>query len=147
RRSGLVEVPGGWARLDPFLPPELLRWAESSFPDVPMFVRLDPWFVEAEQPAEPLREAAVRPARPGWWSTLALRNRERDGAHYVLQGGAEPSSETIDEFWEYHVRGVRSLEVHAKRGTSGNLSMMIEELTDDRRPDGRLIGRCIHLDT
>lgn len=147
RRSGLVEVPGGWGRLDPLLPPELLRWAERAFPGVPMFVRLDPWFAEIKQPTEPLREAAVRPARPGWWNMLGLRNRERDGGHYVLQERAEPSSETIDEFYEYHVRGIRSLEVHAKRSTCGNLAMMIEELADDRRPDGRLIGRCIHMDT
>jgi hypothetical protein len=146
RRSGLVKVPGGWGRLDPLLPPELLRWVQSAFPDAPTFIRLDPWFAETEQPPEPLREAAVRPARPGWWRSLALRNREGDGGHYILQP-VKPSPETQDEFWEYQVRGVRSLEIVAKRSTSGNLSMMIEEMTDDRRPNGTLIGRCIHLDT
>jgi hypothetical protein len=132
-------VPDGWGRLDAFLPPELLRWAEGTFSDAPMFIRLDPWFVAREQPAEAMREAAVRPA-------LALRNRERDAGHYVLQEPLAASPATASEYWEYHLRGVRSLEVHAKR-SNGNLSMMIEELTDDRRPDGRLVGRCIHLDT
>lgn len=144
-RSGLVELPGGWGRLDVFLPPELLRWAQVEFPHVSTFVRLDPWFAEPEQPPEPLREAAVRPARAGWWTTLALRNRERDGGHYVLQDSIHPSPATRDEYWEYHVRGVRSLEVHARRDSSGNLSMMLEEVAD--RFNGTLIGRCVHLDT
>ena len=146
-RSGLVELPGGWGRLDAFLTPELLRWAQAEFPDVSTYVRLDPWFAEPEQPPEPLREAAVRPARPGWWTTLALRNREGDGGHYVLQDSVQPSPATRDEYWEYHVRGVRSFEVHAKRDSSGNLSMMLEEVAEARTSNGTLIGRCVHLDT
>ena len=146
-RSGLVELPGGWGRLDAFLTPELLRWVQAEFLNVPTYVRLDPWFAEREQPPEPLREAAVRPARAGWWATLALRNREGDGGHYVLQDSVQPSPSTRDEYWEYHVRGVRSLEVHARRDSSGNLSMMLEEVAADRSSSGALIGRCVHLDT
>ena len=147
RRSGPVEVPDGWGRLDPFLPPELLQWVEATFSEAALFVRLDPWFASANQPIEPLREAAVRPARPGWWSNLDLRNREADGGHYILQPSERPCPERVDEFWDYHVRGVRSLEVHADRDKGGRLSMMIEELAEEGRPDSRLFGRCIHLDT
>lgn len=145
-RSGLVQLPNSWGRLDPLLPPELLRWVTTEFRDVNTFVRLDPWFSSATKPPEPLLEAAVRPARPGWWSTLALRNREHDGGHYVLQD-VEPSAETATPFYEYAVRGVRSLEIHAERDKSGLLSMMLEELTSGRSPPGSMLGRCIHLDT
>jgi hypothetical protein len=145
-RSGLVELQDGWGRLDPLLPPELLQWTQVTFPWSPLFVRLDPWFASSSQPPEPLREAAVRPARPGWWQRLTLRNREHDGGHYVLEP-VEASPETTDEFWEYHLRGVRSLEVYAQRDKEGRLSMMIEELSQERTPEDLVIGRCVHLDT
>lgn len=145
-RSGLVQLERGWGRLEAFLPPELLRWVQSTFPSAPLCIRLDPQFASLVRPDEILREAAVRPSRPDWWKTLALRNGQRDGGHYILES-PEPSPETVDGYWEYHIRGVRSLEVHAKRGTDGRLSMMLEELQQDRASDGRLIGRCIHLDT
>ena len=136
RRSGLVEVPGGWGRLDAFLAPELLVWVEDTFPELPVFVRLDPWFAADVQPMEPLREAAIRPARPGWWNTLALRNREKEGAHYFLQATEADLPAKVDEFYEHHIRGVLSLEVHAERSKTGNLSMMLEELSMVSAPTG-----------
>ncbi|MFO0680521.1 MAG: hypothetical protein U0234_00655 [Sandaracinus sp.] len=147
RRSGLVEVHGGgWARLDPLLPPELLVWTQATFPAASLFVRLDPYFFSSSMPAEPLKEAAVRPSRPDWWKDLSLRAREKDGGHYELQPPVELTGATLDQYWEYNVRCVRSLEVYAERDKTENLSMMIEELSQERRA-ARMMGRCIHLDT
>lgn len=144
RTSGLVEVFGGWARIDAFLPPALLNWVQDSFSKLPLFIRLDPWFASSKKSEDPLEKAAVRPARPGWWRNLSLRNRERDGAHYVLQPPLDALADD-DADLEY-AAGVRTLEVHAQRDGAGRLSLMIEELVEDRS-DSLLVGRCIHFDT
>ncbi|MSP92530.1 MAG: hypothetical protein EXR79_12140 [Myxococcales bacterium] len=50
------------------------------------------------------------------------------------------------EYIDYHLNDVRTLEVHAGRDNDGNLTMMLEELVEERC-GRRMVGRCIHLDT
>jgi len=47
---------------------------------------------------------------------------------------------------EYKIKGIRRLDVISKRKNDGNLSMMIEELSDKESDSGITIGRCVHLD-
>lgn len=138
--NGLVEADGGWGRLDPFLDMATVQWIQGSFREAPLFVRLDPSFASASRPDEPLMKAVVRPLRPDWCSTVALADRDRDGAHHVL----EPGPPGTPGFYEYSIRGVRTLEVSARRH-KGNLTAMIEELSFETPKF--LLGRCIHLDT
>jgi hypothetical protein len=54
---------------------------------------------------------------------------------------------TPAEFWEYHIRKVRKLEIHAKRRAHKYLSMMIEELSAPDEAQGFMVAKCVHLDT
>jgi hypothetical protein len=143
--SRLVSAKGGWGRIDEFLPPDLLNWAIAEFTGLSMYVRLDPWYGSTVKPQDDLEKAGVRPARGGWWTKLNLRNRQAEGGHYVLQPFEEYDPNLHWQYADYHWYGVRSLEVHAVRDNGGNLSMMLEELVEER--EGRMLGRCIHLDT
>jgi len=143
--GGWVNVRGGWCRLDSYLPDELWRWCIESFPQHPLFVRLDPRFTAADPPAL-LQKAPLRPPKPDWWDTLDIRNGRFDGGHFILQEPGLGDLERWTASREYH-NGARSLELHAKRGNSGNLSLMIEELTCMAIPSSWVVGRCIHLDT
>jgi len=71
-------------------------------------------------------------------------NRTKEGASYILDDCSP--KENLQQYWELHIKKIKRLEVIAKRSNNGNLSMMIEEITDIDS-HGLLFGRCIHLDT
>jgi hypothetical protein len=85
----------------------------------------------------------IVPPNPKWWADTSLHRGHIDGASYSLQ---DPpcTRETQKAFWEYHIKGIRKLEVSAIRRNSLNLSMMVEELAIE---SGDLVGRMIHLDS
>jgi hypothetical protein len=58
-----------------------------------------------------------------------------------------PASEGHAEYWDYHAKNLRRLEVHVERREEDYLSMIIEELPRADDPSGLMIARCIHLDT
>lgn len=144
--SEIFKRKGFYYKLDPHLPPAIYTSSKIAFPDVPIFIRLDPGRVYDAEPAANLCESILIPANPNWWKQLRIRHRAKEGASYSLDA-PESTGDDIDRYWDYHVRGVRRLDVIAKRNSSGNLSMMIEELSYPANERSLLIGRCVHLDT
>lgn len=144
RSDGIVTVGRLFTRLSPFLPLTVVDYVRTEYPSVPLFVRLDPYFVSRVVPPTVLTEAVRIPPNPNWWRTLAIRVRDREGAVYELDG-TEPLSGDFLGFWDYRVRGVRRLETSAVRRSSTFLTMMLEELQIGRADE--LIGRCVHLDS
>lgn len=137
---------GFYYKLDPHLPPAIYTSSKIAFPDVPIYIRLDPHHAYNVEPAASLCESILIPANPNWWKQLKIRHRAKEGSSYSLDVPESPSDD-LDSYWDYHVRGVRRLDVVAKRNSSGNLSMMIEELSYPNNESNLLIGRCVHLDT
>ncbi|GJI97625.1 hypothetical protein RugamoR57_43430 [Duganella caerulea] len=144
RSDGIVELEGGYARLDPMLPPAIVHTLAQQFREAPLYIRLDPEFAENSLPSQLLLEAIMVPARHLWWRDLGLRHREQTGAQYSLIPPASPRDDAA-AYVEYHVKGFRKLETITQRKDPDHLTMMLEELQLLR--NGMLIGRCIHLDT
>lgn len=142
--DGIVELEGGYARLDPMLSPSIVHTLAQEFRDAPLYVRLDPEFAETNPPPQLLLEAIMVPARHRWWRDLGLRHREQTGAQYSLIPPTLPGDD-VAAYIEYHVKGFRKLETITQRKDPDHLTMMLEELQLLR--NGMLIGRCIHLDT
>ncbi|WP_025866310.1 hypothetical protein, partial [Prolixibacter bellariivorans] len=115
-----------------------------SFKDNPLYIRVNPFKAFKEQPLQTLFESILMPANPNWWRNLSIHNRTKEGASYLLDDCSPAKNER--QFWEFHVKKIRRLEVIAKRNSKGNLSMMIEELTNIDS-QGLMFGRMIHLDT
>ena len=146
REDGVLTVGGGTARLEPFLKTDLFAWTLATFLDAAIAVRLDPYFAPEHLPLPRLEEAILLPANPKWWQRLELRKGTKDGAQYALEAPESPRDD-LEAFWDYKVRHVRRLEVHAVRRQDAYLSMMIEELVDTRAEDDMVLGRLIHWDT
>lgn len=146
REDGIIERAGGVCRLEPLLNANILFWTRDSFPNAPLFVRLDPHYIRESAPVPTLQEAVLMPANPRWWKRLNIHRGHGTGSQYVMESPVNPADDT-EAFWEYHVRGVRCLEVHAQRRKHEYLSMMVEELVDRQETDGFVLGRCIHWDT
>ncbi len=137
---------GQYVELDRGLNPGLLRWMRRQFRTSPLYVRLNPHRAFDELPRSLLQEAIIRPIDPNWWTTLKVYPGNKDGlAHELLP--PESPKEDLESWWEYHAKGIRRLEMSVGRRNSGNLSVMIEELT---RPVGnyeQVLGLCVHMDT
>lgn len=144
--SEIFSRNGYFYRIDGYLSQALYPLCKKSFPDSPIFIRLDPTVRYSEQPLFQLNEEVLIPANPNWWQNLNIHRRNKEGASYILYP-KEPNKDSLQEYWEYNVKGIRRLDVVAKRNNDGNLSMMIEELSDRDSDSGITIGRCIHLDT
>lgn len=131
---------------DPFLNPALYTLCQTQFKGSQIYIRLDPTVVYCSQPLFRLNEEILIPANPNWWKNLNIYRRDKEGASYFLYE-KELTKNTYQEFCEFKIKGIRRLDVVAKRNNSGNLSMMVEELSDKDADSGLTIGRCIHLDT
>jgi hypothetical protein len=97
-------------------------------------------------PRSLLQEAIIRPIDPNWWSTLKVYPGKKDGLAHELLPPSSPKDD-LETWWEFHAKGIRRLEMFVGRRNSGNLSVMIEELT---RPVGnyeQVLGLCVHMDT
>jgi len=84
------------------------------------------------------------PANPNWWKNLRIWKGNKEGASYILEDCSP--KDNLTQYWDFHIKRVRRLDVIAKRSNGGNLSMMIEEITDID-DYGLMYGRMIHLDT
>lgn len=143
--SEIYRAGGGFAKLCPYLSPGIVNWAHHEWPTAPAFVRLDAGYYSATQPLQLLTEATLVPANPRWLEDFSLRKGMKDFAAYHLLD--RPASEGPAEYWDYHAKNVRRLEVHVERREDDYLTMMIEELPRPDDPSGLMIARCIHLDT
>ncbi len=142
--DGIVQIRGGYARLDPMLAPAIVHTLANAYPAAPLYVRLDPQQATAERPRQLLLETILVPASPRWWRSLGLFRGQQTGAQYSVVAPLN-AADDLAAYVEYHVRGLRKLETIAQRRKVDHLTMMLEELELLR--DGLLIGRCIHLDT
>jgi hypothetical protein len=134
----LVDCGKGLATLSTYLDPFAVEVTVRAFGGSPLFVRLHPYRVPRSTSEQLLCENIVRPADPRWIHELKLHKNTTTGSRYDLAREEDP--------WAYLVRGVRKLEVFAKREPNERFSMMVEELA--QRPGSPiLIGRCIHLDS
>lgn len=144
--SEIVHFYGKFAIIDSYIKPSIVCWSKETFPDSPLYIRLNPHLAYDSCPPQLLEEVILMPANPNWWKNLELHNNTRTGASYTLED-CDPSPETLQQFWEYRIERLRRLDVSATRNTNGNLSMMLEELSEPNINDGFIIGKCIHLDT
>ena len=143
--SEIYRAGSGFTKLCSFLSSGIVNWAQKEWPSAPIFVRLDADVFSTVQPQQLLTEATLVPANPRWLKGFSLRTGMKDFACYELQD--RPVSDGQAEYWDYHVRHLRRLEIHIVRREDDYLSMMIEELPRFDDPNGLMIGRCIHLDT
>ena len=142
----LVRFNRCFARIDFGLNPGLVRWIKREFPCAPLYIRLDPRQAFDELPPSLLQEAIVRPIDPDWWSSLKIYPGNSSGCAQVLQPPDSPKDD-FEKWWEFHVKGIRALQMSVQRRTGGNLSAMIEELS---RPSGnieQIFGLMVHMDT
>lgn len=64
RGDGVIQASSRFVRIDPYLHPAIVSWSRSSFPGMPLFLRIDPYFVRSEEPPMRLLEAILIPADP-----------------------------------------------------------------------------------
>lgn len=143
--SEIYRAGSGFAKLCPYLSAGIVNWAQKEWPTAPAFVRLDAGYYSATQPLQLLTEATLVPANPRWLQDFSLRKGMKDFASYHLLD--RPAADGPAEYWDYHAKNVRRLEVHVERREDDYLSMMIEELPRPDDPSSLMIARCIHLDT
>lgn len=143
--SEVYRAGNGYTKLCPYLSPDIVNWAREEWPSAPTFIRLDADRYTAEQPLQRLWESAMVPASPSWLSNFSLRKGMKDFGSYQLLD--RPISDGEAEYWDYHVKMVRRLEVCVERREENYLTMMIEELPRPDDSSGLMIGRCIHLDS
>jgi hypothetical protein len=141
-----VRVGRHYAEIDYALNPGMLTWVKEAFPSCPTYVRLHPDKIFTALPKSRLSEEIVRQIDPNWWKRLSVYPGNWTGSAQVLQP-PERVQDDFEKWWEFHVKGIRKLEMSVERDYKGNLSIMLEELV---QPPGRakqLVGRCVHLDT
>lgn len=143
--SEVYQVGCGFTKLCPFLSPGIVNWTQQQWPSAPTYIRLDPDSYLNAKPFQLLTEATLVPANPRWLADFSLRKGMKKFAAYQLQD--RPVSEGHGEYWDYHIRHLRRLEIHVQRREDNYLLMLIEELPRANDPNGIMVGRCIHLDT
>jgi hypothetical protein len=143
--SEIYKAENGYGKLTPYLNPGIVNWAREQFPAAALFIRLDPHFFSNQQPLQLLTEATFVPANPKGLPRFSLRKGMKEFAAYALQDA--PASDGMAQYWDYHVKRIRRLEVRAERREDNYLTMMLEELPSPDQDNGLMIGRCIHLDT
>src|SRR5947209_2037847 len=89
-----------------------------------------------------LAEATVRPADPHWWHKLEVWPGGEKCSTYELTGY---SPRDLADYWDFHARGVRRLEVAFRRRHSGHFFGSIEELTQES--ERFLTGLLLHMDS
>ena len=137
----LAEIGGGnWARLDSALHSDVIRWLRQEAAKVPAFVRLDPF--HAGPKVAILAEATLRPADPRWWRRLEVWPGGEKASTYALTGY---SPRDLSDYWDFHARGARRLEVAFRRRNSGHFFGSIEELS--KVTDGYYTGLLLHMDS
>lgn len=146
QNTEVFERNGFYYQVEPLLNPAIFSLCKENFKNSPIYIRLDPTKLYSSCPLFRINEAILIPANPNWWKNLNIHRRNKEGSSYILEPKKTPK-DGYQEYWEYHVSGIRRLDVVAKRSGKGNLSMMIEELSDKASSSGITIGRCIHMDT
>lgn len=131
----------------------LLNYIDKMSKNYPTFIRLDPYYITTQSPQINLQEQLIQPLKYNWIHELNLYKGEITGGNYILPDlplsqGKHTEEEQL-HYWEYHIKKVRSLDVSAERTykESGNLRMMVEEITEDKEINEYYRTKIIHLDT
>lgn len=140
----LLEYDGLYFETTAYLPPSILSWTRKEFPDASVYVRVNPYRHKTERIFR-LDCEMLTPPSPNWWANTKVYPNQKDGFSFFLEDKG-CSRETAENFWEYNIKGLRRLEGVVKRTNSGNMSIMMEEISK-RDTDGYTVGRMIHLDT
>lgn len=141
--SHIVGYGGKYAVIDRFLPLPTLQVLLAAAGDRSrLYVRLRPDVVYDDRPPDLINEEIIRPIDPGWWRQGRIFRGAPTGLALELQPPQSPADD-LQKYWDYHVRGVRRLEMSVLRRGGDYLSVMIEEL--EEQPDG-VLGRCVHSD-
>jgi hypothetical protein len=143
--STICALGHGFGKLVSFLSPGIVSWAKTKFPTIPIYVRLNPYWFQKTKPQRLLTEATLVPANPRWLGDLSLRRGMKEFAAYELHDRSP--RESLSEYKDYRMRGIRRLEVYAARRNDGYLSMLVEELPRPDEENGLMVARCVHLDT
>lgn len=144
--SEIIENSGLYYKLHPFLNPYIVWWSKQLFPSANIFVRVDHRMVWRNKPKKSLNEEVLVPANPSWWKKLQLYKSQRTGASYYIEA-PDNAANNQKKYWEYYVDKIRTMQLSASRNSSGNLSMMFEEISEYYMDSGILMGLCIHLDS
>lgn len=149
-KSEIISFGNKFGYLNKFVPLSLLNWKDENRPEAPLYIKVDPYQVFDTQPQQSIQDSVVIPPNPKWWQNLEIYKGQHEGCSFLLNKNVDPKENPL-EYWEYHCRHIRRLDVVAKRNGNGNLSMMLEELEESTNllsPTERIIiGRMIHLDT
>ena len=140
--SELFEFNGTNFILTRALRPTIVSWSKESFPSVPMFARFNPYRSQQDR-IRLLEFAMLVPPNPRWWANTNLLRGQVDGGCFILQD-CPCTRENQTQFWEFKIKGLRKLEISAKRENNLNLKMTLEELSVD---GNGIVGRMIHLDS
>lgn len=143
--SEIIKYHQHYFYLDSSLSQYLLNDLYNDFPNSNIFVRLNPYKAFEKQPLRLLEEEVLIPANPDWIKNLELHKNHKQGCSYILQNVTPNIS--LQKFWDYNVKKIRRLEVIFKRNNNGNLSGMIEEISEIDIEHNILKGLCIHFDT
>lgn len=144
----IIKVGQQWASIDTRINSFFFHWFDDCFPNKERFVRVDPYSLSATPPKQLVTEIMIIPPKKDWWQNLSIYKGTHVGSAYMLHGG---DVNDIEDYNDFHFLNVRRLEVSVTRNNSGNLSMMIEELTQYPHPTDTsrqyVVGRMIHLDS
>lgn len=145
--SEVVSISGGgYAKTNGFLKPSIIWWSKKTFPSSNLFLRLNPNEYYDIQPPQGLNEEVMIPANPNWWKNLKIYKNKKDGSSYFIEPPIDLKTD-LQKHWDYHVRKIIKMQLHAKRNNQGNISLMFEELSEYYKDAGLLMGKCIHLDS
>jgi hypothetical protein len=137
--SEVIGVPGGFGNIPCELDPQLVAWLARTYPKSPFFVRLSPDRFRQQRPPMLLVEEVIAPGRFDALMKFDMYPGQTEYGEYALQDGPLVI-EKLQSYLDYHVAGIRRLEIRAER-RKDMLTMMIEELPRSCR---RLDDRPVH---
>lgn len=125
---------------------KILENDEFNIDEYNFFIKLNGNFYQSKKENNILQEEAINPGNPKWMENFFINRNGHESFCYNLSRedlDDKNKESKICKTFDYN-RGIRRIEGYAKRENDGRLSMMIEELCEEK---GILIGRCFHFDS
>lgn len=146
--SNTFKVGDSWGYFDSRIPAQIYEWIDKCFKDSPCRIRVEPDGLYQSQPRQMLIECVIYPPHYQWWKIMSIYKGQTAGSVYQLLGN--DIGNYID-YHDYNILNIRRLEVSETRKEHNNISMMIEELQEERfnlNPNKKyVVGRMIYLDS
>lgn len=142
--SEIVKVDSRFAKLSIYLNPRIPEWASNNFTASPLFVRLNPDIIsDTRLPQLLTEELQINPYNIDW-NSFKFNDNLIKANEYKLEN-ITISKERAAEYWDYKIKGIKSLEISTSKKDDYR-SFMLEELIDKYSDEKVLIGKCIHFD-